>query len=132
MNEVETQRRWQTAQEFYQAAITAFDQQHYQACAGLAYYACFQAMWVALADPPTGRWQHVGISRRFCHGRWAEPPLTPAQLTGLYRRLMALYELRLDAQYRALAVPREQAQHGLRTALDVMQRVHQDKLGEDS
>ena len=120
---MEKQRRWDTAQELYQAATTALGQQHFRACASLAYYACFQAMWVALSDPPTGRWQHVGISRQFCHGQWAEPPLAPTELAGLYRRLMALYELWLDAQYRALAVPLEQAQHGIQTAFDVMQRV---------
>jgi hypothetical protein len=43
---------------------------------------------------------------------------------------MALYELRLDAQYRVLAVPLDQAQHSLQTAFDVMQHVRQDKLGE--
>jgi uncharacterized protein (UPF0332 family) len=132
MNEMETQRRWDTAQELYQAAAMALGQQHFRACAGLAYYACFQAMWVALSDPPTGRWQHVGISRQFCHGQWAEPPLAPAELVGLYRQLMALYELRLDAQYRALAVPREQAQQGIQTAVDVMARVRQHKFGEAS
>jgi uncharacterized protein (UPF0332 family) len=132
MDEIEEQRRWETAQEFYQAATTARNQQQYRACVGLAYYACFQAMWVALSDPPTGRWQHVGISRRFCHGEWADPPLAPTQLAGLYRRLMALYELRLDAQYRALAVPLEQAQNGVQTVLDVMQHVRRYKFGEVS
>jgi hypothetical protein len=91
-----------------------------------------QAMWVALSDPPTGRWQHVGISRQFCHGQWAEPSLAPTELAGLYRRLMALYELRLDAQYRALAVPPEQAQHGIQTAFDVMEHVRHHKFGEAS
>ena len=132
MDEVEEHRRWEAAQEFYQAATTALNQQHYRACVGLAYYACFQAMWVALSDPPTGRWQHVGISRRFCHGEWTDPPLAPTQLAGLYRRLLALYELRLDAQYRALVVPLEQAQNGVQTALDLMQHVRQYKFGEVS
>jgi uncharacterized protein (UPF0332 family) len=132
MDEGEKQRRWETAQELYQAAATALNQQHYRACAGLAYYACFQAMWVALSDPPTGRLQHVGISRQFCHGQWAHPALAPTELASLYRRLMALYELRLDAQYRALVVPLEQAQHSLQTAFDVMQRVRQYQLGEEN
>lgn len=132
MDELEQQRRWETAQELYQAATHALDQQHYRACVGLAYYACFQAMWVALSDPPTGRWQHVGIARRFCHGQWAEFSLAPTQLAGLYRRLMALYELRLDAQYRALAVPFEQARNGIQTTIDVMQCVRQYKYGEAS
>jgi uncharacterized protein (UPF0332 family) len=132
MDEGEKQRRWETAQELYQAAATALNQQHYRACAGLAYYACFQAMWVALSDPPTGRWQHVGISRQFCPGQWAHPALAPTELASLYRRLMALYELQLDAQYRALVVPLEQAQNSLQTAFDVMQRVCQYQLGEEN
>jgi hypothetical protein len=45
---------------------------------------------------------------------------------------MALYELRLDAQYRALVVPLEQAQNGVQTTLDVMQHVRQYKFGEAS
>jgi hypothetical protein len=45
---------------------------------------------------------------------------------------MALYELRLDAQSRALTVPLEQAQQSLQTAFEVMQRVRQNKLGEGS
>jgi len=129
---MEKQRRWETAQELYQAATRALDQQHFRACAGLAYYASFQAMWVALSDPPTGRWQHVGISRQFCHGQWVEPPLAATELADVYRQLMALYELRLDAHYRALAVPLKQAQQGLQTAFDVMERVRQHIFGEAS
>jgi hypothetical protein len=45
---------------------------------------------------------------------------------------MALYELRLDAHYRALTVPLEQAQNGVQTALDVIQHVRQFKLREES
>ena len=54
MDQSEEKRRWETSQELYQAADAAFHQQHYRACAGLAYYACFQAMWCALGDPPLG------------------------------------------------------------------------------
>ena len=36
MDEMEKQRRWDTAQELYQAATTALGQQHFRACAGLA------------------------------------------------------------------------------------------------
>jgi hypothetical protein len=43
---------------------------------------------------------------------------------------MAHYELRLDAQYRVLVVPLEQAQHSQQTAFDVTQRVRQYKLGD--
>jgi uncharacterized protein (UPF0332 family) len=71
MDKTEEQMRWETAQELHHAADAVFHQQRYKACTGLAYYACFQAMWVALGDPPTGEWRHVGITRRFCHGQWA-------------------------------------------------------------
>jgi hypothetical protein len=131
MEQAEEQRRWETAQEFYRAAATALPQHHYRACAGLAYYACFQAMWVALGDPPTGQWQHVGITRRFCHGQWAEPPIAPTRLAALYKGMLALYELRLDAHYRAHPVQSQQAQQGLQTATDVIQLVRQYKFGEE-
>ncbi len=55
MDQAEEKRRWETSQELYQAADAAFRQQYYRACVGLAYYAYFQAMWVALDDPPLGK-----------------------------------------------------------------------------
>jgi uncharacterized protein (UPF0332 family) len=127
MDKTEEQRRWETAQELSQAATVVFQQQHYKACAGLAYYACFQAMWVALGDPPTGEWRHVGITRRFCHGQWATPPLLPSSLGTLHRQLLALYELRLDAHYRARAISLQQAQQGLTTVAEVLRLVHTHK-----
>jgi uncharacterized protein (UPF0332 family) len=129
MDQREEQQRWETAQELYQAADAAFQQQHYKACAGLAYYACFQAMWVALGDPPSGEWRHVGITRRFCHGRWAVPPIVPSSLGTLYKRLLALYELRLDAHYRAHSISYRQAQQGLDVVGEVTQliRTHKNK-----
>src|SRR2546421_12994357 len=99
MDQAEAQRRWTAATEFAQAAETAYQQQQYRACVGLAYYACFQAMWVAVGAPPAGRWQHLGLTRQFCVGSWADPPRDPAQQVSVYRRLLALYELRLDADY---------------------------------
>ncbi len=123
MDQAEASRRWDTAQELYQAAKDAFRQQHYRASVSLAYYACFQAMWVALGDPPLGRWQHIGIIRSFCHGQWAMPPLTPTALAVLHKRLLALYTLRLDAHYRAQRIPSEQTQHGLETVAEVMRLV---------
>ena len=52
MDQAEASRRWNTAQELYHAAMDAFRQQHYRASVSLAYYACFQAMWVALRGYP--------------------------------------------------------------------------------
>ena len=125
MDQAEALQRWDTSQELYQAASDAFAPQRYRACVGLAYYACFQAMWVALGDPPLGQWRHVGITRRFCHGQWAEPPLAPTSLATLYKRLLALYTLRLDAHYRARPIRPQQAQDGLGTAAEVIRLVQQ-------
>jgi uncharacterized protein (UPF0332 family) len=125
MDSGEETRRWETSQELYQAADTALRQQRYRACAGLAYYACFQAMWVALGDPPLGEWRHVGITRRFCHGQWTDPPLIPTSLAALHRRLLALYELRLDAHYRAQPIHSQQARQALDTVAEVRRLVQQ-------
>jgi uncharacterized protein (UPF0332 family) len=131
MDATEERRRWETSQEeLYRAADAAFRQQHYRACVGLAYYACFQAMWVALGDPPLGEWRHGGITRRFCYGQWTEPPIDPRALAGLYRRLLALYELRLDAHYRAQSVPPHQARNGLDTVIDVRRWVQQHRRNQ--
>ena len=125
MDQAEEARRWEASQELYQAADAALKQQLYRACVGLAYYACFQVMWVALGDPPLGEWRHVGITRRFCHGQWADPPIVPTSLAALHKRLLALYELRLDAHYRAQPAPPQQAQQGLDAVVEVIRLVQQ-------
>jgi uncharacterized protein (UPF0332 family) len=125
MDEAETKRRWKTSQELFQAADAVFKQEYHRACVGLVYYACFQAMWVALGNPPLGEWRHGGITRRFCHGQWTQPPHAPTSLSGLHKRLLALYELRLDAHYRALSIPPQQARQGLDTAAEVIRLVQQ-------
>src|SRR5688572_14836168 len=127
MDKTEEQMRWEAAQELYHAADAVFHQQRYKACTGLAYYAGFQAIWVALGDPPTGEWRHVGITRRFCHGQWATPSLLPNSLRTLYKRLLALYELRLDAHYRAREISLQQAQHGLEAVVEVLRLVQTHK-----
>ena len=127
MDQAEEQRRWETAQELSQAADAAFTQKLYRASIGHAYYACFQAMWMGLGDPPQGQWRLVGITRSFCHGRWADPPVVTTSLATLHQRLLALYELRLDAHYRARLISLQQAHQGLDTVTEVMQLVQQYK-----
>jgi len=131
MDQAEAQRRWTAATEFAQAAETADRQQQYRACVGLAYYACFQAMWVAVGTPPAGRWQHLGLTRHFCAGHWTDPPLASTQLVLVYRRLLALYELRLDADYRAYPIPSAQAQQGLETMRAVLELVRPSRMSEE-
>lgn len=128
MDKAEQSRRWETAQEHRQAAELALAQQFYRASVSRSYYACFQAMWIALGDPPRGRWEHLGIIQNFCRGRWADPVMIPTSLASLYRGLLELYELRLDADYRAALVTLEDAQAGMKTVDEVFQLVETRKL----
>jgi uncharacterized protein (UPF0332 family) len=125
MDLAEKNCRWETVQELYRGAELALQHQLYRACTGLAYYASFQAMWVALGNPPQGEWRHVGVTRSFCHEQWADPPIIPTSLASLHKRLLALYELRLDAHYRAQVISQAEAQQGLKTVVDMMQLVQQ-------
>lgn len=123
MAQAEERRRWATPYELYHAAEATLQQRRYGACAGLAYDACFQAMWVALGDPPAGEWRHGRITRRFCHGQWASLPIVTTHLATLHKRLRALYELRLDTHYRARPVHPQQARQALQTVRDVIRLV---------
>jgi uncharacterized protein (UPF0332 family) len=120
-------RRWQVAQENQAAAQQSLLQGFYGTSVSRSYYACFQAMWVALGDPPLGRWEHGGVMRTFCRGQWADPVLLPTSLAPLYKKLLALYDLRLDADYRALPVTPEKAQEGVHTVAELFQVVTQHK-----
>jgi uncharacterized protein (UPF0332 family) len=71
MDAAEQQRRWQTADDHRRAAYKLFDEGLFQASASCSYYACYQAMWVAVGDPPKGQWRHGGLMQHFCVGRWA-------------------------------------------------------------
>jgi uncharacterized protein (UPF0332 family) len=128
MDQAEQSRRWETAQEHRQAAEHALAQQLYRASVSRSYYACFQAMWVALGDPPRGRWEHGGIVKSFCRGQWADPVIIPTSLAPLRKRLLNLYELRLDADYRAMPVTPEEAQAGIDTTGEVFQLVEDRAL----
>ncbi len=57
----------------------------------------------------------------FCRGQWADPVLLPTSLATLYKKLLVLYDLRLDADYRALPVDLAKAQEGLNTVIEVFQ-----------
>ncbi len=103
-------RRWRVAQENHAAAQHLLQHGFYRPSASCAYYGCFQARWAAVGDPPQGRWEHRGLMRTFCHGRWADPILLPTSLARLYKGLLTLYDLRLDADYRASPLTPDKAQ----------------------
>lgn len=115
MDNEQRTHRWRAARESYTVAQYLFQQGFYGASVSRSYYACFQAMWAAIGDPPRARWEHRGLIRTFCRGRWADPIVLPTSLAGLYKALLTLYDLRLDADYRAAPVTREKAQDAERT-----------------
>ena len=119
MDKNEELRRWQAAQESHQAAQQALLQGFCATSASRSYYACFQAMWVAVGDPPLRLWKHHGLMQAFCRGQWADPVLLPTSLALLYKRLLVLYDLLLDADYRALPVESAKAQTGLDTVAEI-------------
>lgn len=65
--------------------------------------------------------------QHFCLGRWTNPVTLPSSLAGLYRKLLHLYHLRLDADYRALPVSGAKAREGLTTVTEVFQLVARSK-----
>lgn len=123
MDRFEQTRRWETAQEHFHAAQQLLAQNLYKASVSRSYYACFQAMWLAADDPPLGHWRHAGLMQAFCLGKWATPPILPTSLAAIYKRLLALYDLRLDADYRALPVDQTKAQQALETASQVFKLI---------
>jgi len=127
VDKIEELRRWHTARENQAAAHQALLQGFLGMSASRSYYACFQAMWVALGDPPLGTWKHNGLMQTFCRGQWAEPAMLPTSLAPLYKKLLALYDLRLDADYRALTIDPAKAQEGLNTVAAVLRLITQHK-----
>ena len=68
------QTLWAVAIENYQAASLAAQQGWHNVCVACSYYAVFTSMWIALGDPPKGRWEHGGLVKPFASGQWRHPP----------------------------------------------------------
>lgn len=120
MDQSEQTRRWETAQEHYKAAGLLLNQGLFKANVSRCYYACFQAMWMAVGDPLLGHWKHAGLMQKFCHGEWTAVPVLPNSFAVIYKKLLTVYDLRLDADYRALAVDKTKAQEALQTTKQVL------------
>ena len=120
------QALWAIAIENYLAAVLTAQQGWHNVSVARSYYAVFLAMWVALDDPPKGRWEHGGIVERFVHGQWRTPPLPVAR--ELTRAMRRLYADRVDADYGVIRMTSLESTTSLTTARQVV-RLVADALG---
>lgn len=127
MDRAEQNRRWETAHEHSKAAKNLLTQGLLRASVSRSYYSCFQAMCVAVGDPPLGYWKHAGLMQHFCLGKWASPPFLPTMLASIYKKLLALYDLRLDADYRALPVDQIKTQEAVDLTIQILDLITQHK-----
>ena len=112
---------WAIAVENYQAAVLTAQQGWHNVSVACSYYAVFTAMWVALGDPPKGRWEHGGIIEQFAPGRWRIPPMPVER--DLIRAIRRLYTDRARADYGAVRLRPFESAARLATARRVLQLV---------
>ena len=115
------QSLWAIAMENYQAARLTAQQGWHNVCGACSYYAGFTARWIALGDPPQGRWEHGVIVKPFAAGQWRNPPVPVAREVILSIR--RLYTDRLDAHYRAVQLTSLESATSVTTARRVLRLV---------
>jgi uncharacterized protein (UPF0332 family) len=125
MDADEQARRWVNAQQKLQAAQLCYDHQLYGESVTRSYYACYQAMWAAVGEPPLGLWRHGGLINEFCRGRWTTPTLLPTALVELRKKLDALYRFRVAVDYAAASASSAQAGFGLDVVEETLQTITQ-------
>jgi uncharacterized protein (UPF0332 family) len=125
MDADEQARRWVNAQQKLQAAQLCYDHQLYGESVTRSYYACYQAMWAAVGEPPLGLWRHGGLINEFCRGRWTTPTLLPTALVELRKKLDALYRFRVAVDYAAASASSAQADFGLDVVEETLQTITQ-------
>lgn len=54
---------------------------------------------MAVGDPLLGHWKHAGLMQKFCHGEWTAVPVLPNSFAVIYKKLLTVYDSRLDADY---------------------------------
>jgi uncharacterized protein (UPF0332 family) len=116
-------RRWTNAKEKLQAAQLCYGHQLHGESIARSYYACYQAMWAVVGNPPLGLWRHGGLINEFCRGRWTTPTLLPTALTGLRKKLESLYRLRIAVDYAADSVAQAEAEAGLAAVRELFQTI---------
>lgn len=125
MDRVERERRWNSAKTKRAAAQLCLDQGFFSESVTLSYYATYQAMWVAVGNPPAGLWRHGGLINEFCRGRWQRPPAAPQALAPLRKELDRFYLYRIQSDYETRLLSRREAQEGLDTADEVLRLMAQ-------
>lgn len=123
MEIAEQERRWANAKEKSTAAQLCCDHQLHGESVSRSYYACYQAMWAAVGDPPLGLWRHGGLINEFCRGRWATPTLLPTSLAGVRKKLETLYRLRVAVDYAAVSTLPASAEFGLNVTTELFQEI---------
>jgi hypothetical protein len=109
------------------AAQLCLDQGYFSESITLSYYACYQGMWVAVDAPPTGLWRHGGLINEFCRGQWLGPLVAPQALAPLRKKLDLLYVWRIQSDYEARSLSRNEAQEAVDIANEVLSLVAQHK-----
>jgi hypothetical protein len=127
MDSTEREHRWSSAGMKRSAAQLCLDQGYFSESITLSYYACYQGMWVAVAAPRTGLWRHGGLINEFCRGRWLGPLVVPQVLAPLRKKLDLLYVWRIQSDYEARSLSRNEAQEALDIAHEVLSLVAQHK-----
>ncbi|MFN4217808.1 MAG: HEPN domain-containing protein [Candidatus Bipolaricaulia bacterium] len=118
MSKDEQARRWSSAKAKRAAAELCFRHGFYSESITLSYYACYQAMWVAVGDPPAGLWRHGGLMNEFCRALRQQSP-------SLRKRLDKLYLYRIQGDYEARSLDVAEAQEGLDIADEVLRIIAQ-------
>lgn len=112
---------WALVLENYQAAVHTAQQGWHNVSVACSYYAVFTAMWVALGDPPKGRWEHGGIVKLFAAGQWRNPP-APVE-RDMIRSIRSLYTDRREADYGAMPFTSVESTASVTTARQVLHLV---------
>jgi uncharacterized protein (UPF0332 family) len=121
---MDAQRRldlWAIALEYVQEAHLAAQLGRHNVSTACSYYAVYTAMWIALGDPPAGKWSHRGILQHFAPGRWRQPP-APIDRAST-RAIQRLYRARLRAHYRGARLTDVDSTDGLATARHILRLV---------
>ena len=126
--------RFRLAQQYLADAQYLLAAERLASAVSRAYYAAYQAMWAALGDPPGtgGRWRHEAIINHFVRGYWFMPthPTTgPGLLEPLRLPLRRLYQVRLDADYDLVPIPRRRAEEAVQTAEQTLAAIAQHTSG---